>query len=112
MDFVVSRGSQTWAVEVKSGRGHKAPGLAAFRQNHPEAKVWLVGGTGVPLSEFFSRSAADWFDCRSGRFADTVSRLMVWPLVYDAAHTALSQQTPAASVLPTPQPASYLDSTK
>ncbi len=61
VDFVVSHGAQTWAVEVKSGRGNKTPGLNAFRRRYPKAKIWLVGETGIPLSEFFSRSAQDWF---------------------------------------------------
>lgn len=61
VDFVVSHGAQTWAVEVKSGRGDKASGLAAFRQRYPKAKVWLVGDTGIPLAEFFSRPAEEWF---------------------------------------------------
>jgi hypothetical protein len=61
VDFVVSHGAQTWAVEVKSGRGNKASGLAAFRQRYPKAKVWLVGDTGIPLADFFSRPAQEWF---------------------------------------------------
>ena len=57
MDFVASHGAQTWAVEVKSGRGDKASGLTAFRQRYPKPKVWLVGDTGAPLGDFFSRRA-------------------------------------------------------
>lgn len=57
----MSHGVQTWAVEVKSGRGHKTTGLDAIRRRYPKAKVWLVGDTGVPLSDFFSRPATDWF---------------------------------------------------
>ena len=60
LDFVVSHGAQTWAVEVKSGRGGKASGLTAFRQRYPKSKVWLVGDTGIPLDEFFSRPAEEW----------------------------------------------------
>jgi hypothetical protein len=41
-------------------------GLAAvaertFRQRYPKARVWLVGGGGVNLEEFFLRPATDWF---------------------------------------------------
>jgi uncharacterized protein len=61
LDFVVSHGAKTWAVEVKSGRGHKASGLTAFRQRYPKAQPWLIGETGVPLTEFFARPAAEWF---------------------------------------------------
>jgi predicted AAA+ superfamily ATPase len=62
VDFVVSQGTQCWAVEVKSGRGGKAAGLAAFRQRYPRARVWLVGDTGIPLDAFFSRPAEEWFE--------------------------------------------------
>lgn len=61
VDFVVSHGAQDWAVEVKSGRGGKASGLASFRQRYPKARFWLVGSTGIPLEEFFARPAAEWF---------------------------------------------------
>jgi hypothetical protein len=53
--------SQTWAVEVKSGRSGRTSGLAAFRKRYPKAKVWLVGDTGIPLADFFSRPAPEWF---------------------------------------------------
>ena len=67
VDFVVDRGGQTWAVEVKSGRAGKAGGVAAFRKRHPAAQVWLVGETGIPLEEFFARPAEGWFSGRSAR---------------------------------------------
>jgi predicted AAA+ superfamily ATPase len=61
VDFVVSHGAQSWAMEVKSGRPGKVSGLTAFRRLYPEAKTWLVGGTGVPLEDFFSRTAQTFF---------------------------------------------------
>jgi hypothetical protein len=61
VDFVVSQGTQVWAIEVKSGRPGKLSGLEAFRQRYPKARVWLVGGGGVDLEEFFLRPATDWF---------------------------------------------------
>lgn len=61
VDFVVSHGTHTWAVEVKSGRGDRISGLTAFRQRYPKAKAWLVGDTGIPLAEFFTRPATEWF---------------------------------------------------
>lgn len=60
VDFVVSRGTKTWAIEVKSGRGNKASGLASFRRRYPKAQAWLVGDTGIPLHEFFSQPAETW----------------------------------------------------
>jgi hypothetical protein len=35
VDFVVSHGTQDWAVEVKSGRGEKVNGMRAFRRRYP-----------------------------------------------------------------------------
>ncbi len=61
VDFVVSRGCDVWAIEVKSGRSGKTAGLTRFRSRYPEAKTLLVGGQGIPLAEFFSRDAATWF---------------------------------------------------
>lgn len=61
VDFVVAHGARAWAVEVKSGRGGKPAGMAAFRKRYPKAKAWLVGATGIPLPEFFTRPASDWF---------------------------------------------------
>ena len=60
VDFVVSRGSDLWAIEVKSGRGGKTEGLARFRTHYPEARALLVGGAGIPLEEFFSRNVRSW----------------------------------------------------
>lgn len=61
VDFVVSHGTRSWALEVKSGRGGKAPGMAAFRARYPAAKAWLIGDAGVPLAEFLAQPAAGWF---------------------------------------------------
>lgn len=61
VDYVVSHGSQTWALEVKSGRGGRISGLAAFRRRYPRAKVWLLGATGLPLTDFFAHPAPHWF---------------------------------------------------
>ncbi len=60
VDFVVTRGGDVWAIEVKSGRSGRSSGLARFRQRYPAAKVLLVGAQGIPLEEFFSRDAAAW----------------------------------------------------
>ena len=61
VDFVVSRGTRSWALEVKSGRGGKAAGIAAFRKRYPKAGAWMIGESGVPLAEFFARPAEHWF---------------------------------------------------
>jgi len=41
-------------------RPGKLSGLEAFKQRYPKARVWLVGGGGVDLEEFFLRPATDW----------------------------------------------------
>jgi hypothetical protein len=61
VDFVVSHGTEVWALEVKSGRSGKRGGVEAFRKAYPKAKVWLIGAEGVKLEEFFSRPAPFWF---------------------------------------------------
>ena len=52
VDFVVSHGTETWAIEVKSGRHDKPTGLAAFRKRYPASKVLLVGGYGDSAGGF------------------------------------------------------------
>ena len=61
VDYVVSQGTRTWALEVKSGRPQRTSGLTAFRRRWPDASTWIIGQTGVPLEDFFSKPAADWF---------------------------------------------------
>jgi predicted AAA+ superfamily ATPase len=61
VDFVIFRGKDVWAIEVKSGRSGKNTGLQLFRQRYPKAKTLIVGGTGIPLEEFFSREPKDFF---------------------------------------------------
>lgn len=60
VDFVVARGRDILAIEVKSGRSGKAGGLDRFRTRYPKARALLVGGQGIPLETFFSRDAASW----------------------------------------------------
>lgn len=60
VDFVIARGRDIWAVEVKSGRSGKAAGLTRFRDRYPEAQTLLVGAQGIPLEEFFSKNIEGW----------------------------------------------------
>jgi predicted AAA+ superfamily ATPase len=60
VDYVVARGRDVWAIEVKSGRSSKASSLTRFRDRYPEARALLVGGQGIPLETFFNRDAASW----------------------------------------------------
>lgn len=59
VDYVVRTGDALWAIEVKSGRPSKAPGLAAFRRRHPDARPLIVGSGGLPLEEFFCADPHD-----------------------------------------------------
>ena len=61
VDFVVTRGPSIWAIEVKSGRSGKMPGMERFRSKYNQAKSLVVGGTGIPLEKFFSESPEAWF---------------------------------------------------
>jgi len=60
VDYVVARGRDVWAIEVKSGRSGKATGMMRFRDRYPKARALLVGGQGIPLEAFFSKDPASW----------------------------------------------------
>ena len=60
VDYVVARGRDIWAIEVKSGRSGKVSGLDRFLSRYPKARPLLVGGQGIPLETFFSKDAASW----------------------------------------------------
>lgn len=53
VDFVLSAGPLTRAIEVKSGRGGDLSGLGAFLERRREARPMIVGAGGMPLEEFF-----------------------------------------------------------
>jgi len=55
VDFVVQRGTQLTAIEVKSGRRRDGlPGMAAFDAAHGASRKLLIGGDGTPLDEFLA----------------------------------------------------------
>lgn len=60
VDFVITRGHDVWALEVKSGRSGKTSGLNRFRTRYPDARVLLVGAQGIPLEEFFAKDVKTW----------------------------------------------------
>jgi len=61
VDFVVSRGRELAALEVKTGRKRDAlPGMEAFDRGFSPKRKILVGGDGIPFEEFFSRPAEYW----------------------------------------------------
>ena len=59
VDYVVTRGREVWALEVKSGRPGRLGGFAAFRARYPESRALLIGGDGIPLQDFFGRHPAE-----------------------------------------------------
>ena len=69
VDFVLKRGSRVVAIEVKSGeegmarRGRRPlPGMAAFEGRFSPCGRLLVGVEGIPLNEFLTASAGEWFE--------------------------------------------------
>jgi len=54
VDFIVQTPETTWAIEVKSGRMRPARGLEKFLSLKKNARPFIVGGTGMPLEEFFT----------------------------------------------------------
>ena len=59
VDFVVERGKQLTAIEVKSGRRRDGlPGVAAFEQSHGPARKLLIGADGTPLDAMLADDEA------------------------------------------------------
>ena len=53
VDFVLKKGKELIAVEVKSGRAITSlPGMEAFSKNYRAKKLLLVGGGGIGVDEF------------------------------------------------------------
>jgi uncharacterized protein len=56
VDFVVRRGGDTWAIEVKSGRARSGlPGLDAFAATFPGVRPMVVGSGGMALERWFEQ---------------------------------------------------------
>lgn len=63
VDFVLRRGEQVVAIEVKSGRGREAfPGMSAFDRAFAPQRKLLVGGQGVSLEEFLLTPVSHWLE--------------------------------------------------
>ncbi len=61
VDFVVRSGRTITAIEVKSGRtGRNPAGMAAFAEAFQPTRRLLVGGDGIALDEFLSKSVELW----------------------------------------------------
>jgi hypothetical protein len=60
VDFILARGNDIVAIEVKSGRMRTAlPGLESFTRTFPVKKKLLVGTGGIPLHDFLSIDVED-----------------------------------------------------
>jgi len=61
VDFILSRGKQVVAMEVKSGRVRDSlPGIEAFSKQFPLARKLLVGSGGIPLDRFLATPPEQW----------------------------------------------------
>ena len=63
VDFVLKRGPKLVAIEVKSGsRPAGATGMVEFNKRFAPLRSVLIGEGGVPLNEFLSVPANEWFE--------------------------------------------------
>ena len=63
VDFVLQRGSETIAIEVGSGQNpHSERGLQEFERRFNPLRTLLVGTGGVPVGDFLSSPAEEWFE--------------------------------------------------
>lgn len=63
VDFVLTNGRKTLAIEVKSGAKYATPkGLEVFVGKFKEARSLIVGEGGIPLPEFLSHPADYWLE--------------------------------------------------
>ncbi|HEC99068.1 MAG TPA: ATP-binding protein [Proteobacteria bacterium] len=62
VDYVLCRGKELIAIEVKSTREKTGlPGLEAFSREFTVKKKLLVGGTGIPLKDFLLTPPEVWY---------------------------------------------------
>ncbi len=62
VDFILKKGDDVVAIEVKSNGGSlKDSGMSAFLRHYPSSRALLVGGEGMPVQEFLSSSIKDLF---------------------------------------------------
>jgi predicted AAA+ superfamily ATPase len=52
VDFVIKKGSQLTAIEVKSGRVKNVGGSLIFKQQYPEALSLIIGSVNCGLEDF------------------------------------------------------------
>lgn len=57
VDFVLKKGDDVIALEVKSGRVKALDGLFEFRKRHPQARPMVVGDANTPMESFLRDDA-------------------------------------------------------
>ncbi len=61
VDFVIQKGKNIVALEVKRGAQQKASGVPAFKKKFPSAKLILVGDSGIKWKEFIQLNPIELF---------------------------------------------------
>ncbi|PIP68026.1 MAG: AAA family ATPase [Candidatus Omnitrophica bacterium CG_4_9_14_0_2_um_filter_42_8] len=62
VDFILSKGSDLVAIEVKSGKRHTTlPGLEFFRKKYKIKNSMLIGMSGINIKDFFETPILEWF---------------------------------------------------
>jgi len=61
VDFVLKKGDEAAAIEVKSGRVKPAPGMDHFASKFTYCRKFLVGAGGIPVNEFLSINPVELF---------------------------------------------------
>jgi uncharacterized protein len=62
VDYILQKGESIVAIEVKSGVSKGHSGMMDFKKKYKVDKMLLVGGSGIPLEQFFKTNLNEWFD--------------------------------------------------
>lgn len=60
VDYVLRLGEKLAAIEVKTSDADDVSGMHEFQKRYPHAKIYLVGGRGMPFETAFAMSAEDY----------------------------------------------------
>ncbi len=61
VDFVIKKDNKVVGLEIKSGRKQSNKGMAVFSKKYPNAKVLLVGNSGIPWQTFLKANLQQLF---------------------------------------------------
>jgi predicted AAA+ superfamily ATPase len=61
VDYVIEKGNDIVAIEVKSGKDSINVGLSLFNEDFYPCGLCLVGTGGIPFEQFLSMNPADLF---------------------------------------------------